>query len=138
MSVATSATGTDAGHRSSRNARQNLYRDFIRNLCSQFPYSLRTVLLRRPYLVTDSAGQWAGINLESDFFRDMRHRTSAVWTVAIIVGLIMIDVIWYNHGERIQPFLKGLLIVLTYRIGKYVSDIRLGWCNNLKMSKSNA
>jgi hypothetical protein len=68
----------------------------------------------------------------------MRHRTSAVWTVAIIVGLIMIDVIWYNHGERIQPFLKGLLIVLTYRIGKYVSDIRLGWCNNLKMSKSNA
>jgi len=58
-------------------------------------------------------------------------RILTIWIVAIVVAAIVIGLIWWNHQELYSSASEGPPNrARSYGTGKYVSDIRLGWCNN--------
>src|SRR5436190_21279337 len=65
------------------------------------------------------------------FFPEMRKRTLVVWIAVVVVSFLVIGFIWWNHRELYSAVSEGPINrAQTYGMGKYVSDIRLGWCNN--------
>jgi hypothetical protein len=60
-----------------------------------------------------------------------KTRILAVWIVAVAITIIVIGLIWWNHRELYSSSFEGPPNrAKSYGTGKYVSDIRLGWCNN--------
>lgn len=54
-----------------------------------------------------------------------------VWSAAFMVALIVVGLIWWNHRDLYFASNKGPPNrARSYGTGRYVSDIRLGWCNN--------
>lgn len=60
-----------------------------------------------------------------------KTRILIVWIVAVVVSLIVIGLIWWNHQDLYSAASSGPPNrAKSYGTGAYVSDIRLGWCNN--------
>lgn len=54
-----------------------------------------------------------------------------VWSSALFVTLVVIGFIWLNQrGLYLADYKMPPNRAKSYGTGKYVSDIRLGWCNN--------
>jgi hypothetical protein len=54
-----------------------------------------------------------------------------VWGAALIIALIVVGLIWWNHRDLYLAGNEGPPNrARSYGTGRYVSDIRLGWCNN--------
>jgi hypothetical protein len=54
-----------------------------------------------------------------------------VWGAALMVALIAVGLIWWRHRDLYLASDKGPPNrARSYGTGRYVSDIRLGWCNN--------
>lgn len=60
-----------------------------------------------------------------------KTRILFVWIVAVVVAVIVIGLIWWSHRELYSAADSGPPNrAKSYGTGAYVSDIRLGWCNN--------
>jgi hypothetical protein len=61
----------------------------------------------------------------------LKTRILVVWIAAVAIALIVIGLIWWNHQDLYSSASGGPPNrAKSYGTGKYVSDIRLGWCNN--------
>ena len=54
-----------------------------------------------------------------------------VWGATLIVAVIAVSLIWWRHRDLYLAGDKGPPNrARSFGTGRYVSDIRLGWCNN--------
>lgn len=60
-----------------------------------------------------------------------KKRILVVWGAALMVAIIAVGLIWWRHRDLYLMGDKGPPNrARSYGTGRYVSDIRLGWCNN--------
>jgi hypothetical protein len=60
----------------------------------------------------------------------VKHSACLVWFVGLAVGLLVRGVICCTEKDLSAELNNPPNSARTYGTGKYVSDIRVGWCNN--------